>query len=95
MVYPLLTVQESTLLCISTLLDGGNHYSRLIDAIDDFGRRLFKTIQIDLICDDCKKLENAHECKHKMATMPRWLSSNRVDLLRKLLEHDPAMLMRE
>ena len=31
----------------------------------------------------------------QMATMPRWLSSNRVDLLRKLLEHDPAMLMRE
>ena len=54
-VYPLLTVQESTLLCISTLLDGGNHYSRLIEAKDDLGRRLFKTIQIDLICDDCKK----------------------------------------
>lgn len=92
-VYPLLTVQESVLLCISTLLDGGNHYSRLIDAKDDLGRRLFKTIQIDLICDDCKKLdEGSHECKHKMASMPRWLSSNRVDLLRKLLEHDPAML---
>jgi hypothetical protein len=30
-----------------------------------------------------------------MSTLPRWLSSNRVDLLRKLLESDPAMLMRE
>jgi len=28
----------------------------------------------------------------KMATMPRWLSSNRVDLLRTLLQDDPAML---
>ena len=43
----------------------------------------------------CIRLENAHECKHKMSTLPRWLSSNRVDLLRKLLESDPAMLMRE
>lgn len=49
-VVPLLSMASSVLLCISTLLDGGNHYTRMMDLADEQGRKIFKTISITLVC---------------------------------------------
>ena len=35
--------------------------------------------------DDCMKTENPEKCTHKMAEMPRWLSSKKMDVVRSLL----------
>lgn len=50
MVVPLLSMRSSVLLCISTLLDTGNHYSRMMSLVDDFGNAVFKNISITLVC---------------------------------------------
>ena len=51
-------MQQSCLLCISTLLESGNHYSRMFELKDGHtGEPLFETIQISLVCDDCMKTD--------------------------------------
>ena len=47
-IVPLLSMQESVLLCISTLLDGSNHYSKMFELMGDDGEPLFKQIAITL-----------------------------------------------
>ena len=34
-------------------------------------------------------------CTHKQADMPRWLSSQKLEIIKALLADDPALLMRE
>lgn len=94
-VIPLLSMQNSCLLCISTLLESGNHYSRMFSMTDDHGRPVFETMSITLVCDDCMKTDHPERCEHKLHTLPRWISSSKVDIVRRLLEDDPAMLLRE
>ena len=43
-------MQQSVLLCISTILDSGNHYSKMMEMTDAFGSKIFETIQITLVC---------------------------------------------
>jgi len=43
-------MQSSCLLCISTLLESGNHYSKMFELTDSVGQRLFETISITLVC---------------------------------------------
>jgi len=49
-VVPLLSMQQSVLLCISTILDSGNHYTKMMELVDDFGKTVFETIKITLVC---------------------------------------------
>lgn len=50
-VVPLLSMSQSVLLCISTLLDSGNHYSKMMNLKDENGREIFENISITLVCD--------------------------------------------
>ena len=61
----------------------------------DLGKKVFETISITLVCDECLKTDHPEKCRHKLASMPRWLSSQKVEVVRKLLSEDPAMLLRE
>ena len=82
---PLLSMQQSVLLCISTILDSGNHYTKMMELVDDYGNTVFETIKITLVCDECMKTDHPEKCRHKLASMPRWLSSAKVETVRKLL----------
>ena len=46
---PLLSMQQSVLLCISTILDSGNHYTKMMELVDDYGNTVFETIKITLV----------------------------------------------
>ncbi len=48
-VVPLLSMQQSVLLCISTILDSGNHYSKMMEMQDDYGHPIFESIKITLV----------------------------------------------
>ena len=37
------------------------------------------------VCDDCLKTDHPEKCRHKLASMPRWLSSKKVETVRALL----------
>jgi hypothetical protein len=88
-------MQSSCLLCISTLLESGNHYSKMFELTDSLGKKLFETISISLVCEACMKTEHPERCQHKLAEMPRWLSSQKMEVVKSLLSDDPAMLLRE
>ena len=62
--FPVHSMSNSVLLCISTLLDGGNHYSKMFDLVDSVGRKLFESIAITLVCADCLKTE--HRKRHAL-----------------------------
>ena len=46
------------------------------------GEPLFETIQISLVCDDCMKTDHPELCTHKLAEMPRWLSSSKMEVVK-------------
>jgi len=94
-VVPLLSMQSSVLLCISTLLDGSNHYSKMIALRDETGKPVFESIAISLVCEACLKSDHPEKCTHRMSEVPRWISSKKVEVVRTLLSEDPAMLLRE
>ena len=62
---------------------------------DAYGSYIFESIRITLVCDDCMATDHPETCRHKLASMPRWLSSKKVETVRALLSEDPAMLLRE
>jgi len=37
------------------------------------------------VCDECLLSDHPEKCRHKLASMPRWLSSAKVEVVRKLL----------
>jgi len=84
-VVPLLSMQSSVLLCISTLLDGANHYSKMIALTGPTGEKVFESIAITLVCDACLKTEHPENCRHKMSEIPRWISSQKVEIVRTML----------
>ena len=94
-VLPLLSVRSSVLLCISTLLETSNHYSRMFTLKTPNGKPLFETMQISLVCAECLRTPNPERCNHRVADMPRWLSSQKMETIRALMADDPAMLLRE
>jgi hypothetical protein len=59
-------MQQSCLLCISTLLESGNHYSRMFELKDGHtGEPLFETIQISLYAGYV-----THVTQHRADTPP-------------------------
>ena len=109
-VVPLLSMSSSVLLCISTLLDGANHYSKMIALTGPDGKKVFESIAITLVCgkhlfqlsyfqrgfqipgppcpllaDACLKTEHPENCRHKMSEIPRWISSQKVEIVRTML----------
>lgn len=94
-VLPLLSMSSSVLLCISTLRQTDNHYSRMFQMRQADGSPVFETIQISLVCDNCLKSDAPEQCTHKQSEMPRWLSSTKMETIKALLSEDPALFLRE
>lgn len=82
-IVPLLSMQESVLLCISTLLDGSNHYSKMFELNGEDGQPLFKQIAITLVCDDCKRTDHPEKCAPPTPTSAFRTSALTVASLRR------------
>lgn len=94
-VMPLLSVKESVLLCISTLLGSSNTYSKMFDMKKPTGEPYFESLQIDMVCEECRKSDRREKCTHKTSELPRWLGSDNVEMLKVMLADDPVMLLQE
>lgn len=66
-----------------------------MELTDEIGKPIFENIQITLVCEECQKTEHPELCKHKLGSLPRWISSAKVEVVRTLLADDPAMVLRE
>lgn len=78
------------LLCISTLLESSNHYSRMFTLKTPTGQPLFETFQVSLICDKCLASDHPEKCTHRAAEVPRWISNAKMETIKTLLADDPV-----
>lgn len=77
----------ASLLAISTPLDQFNPFSKMVQMRDEDGESFFNTIQIGMICDECKKLPTQAEmyaCTHCGDRNPPWKSGERQKRLKTI-----------
>jgi hypothetical protein len=91
---PLLGVNNTSLVAISTPLEENNFFSQLLAAKKPNGSSLFKNLQIQLICNKCRS-EKKLDCPHNANNLPRWKSAARNDLVKELMSGNRDMWLRE
>lgn len=85
-------MSNTVLLCISTLRESTNHYSKMFALRRPDGTPVFKNIQISLVCEKCMLTDRPQDCTHKNSEMPRWLSSTNLETIKTLLADDTVRL---
>lgn len=93
-IVPLLTVDHTALLAISSPGDEFNYYSILQDLKNQYGLPLFKNIKIGLACDSCVA-NNVEVCPHVMKKLPAWKSEGRHELVRAIYAGNTDIMRRE
>lgn len=94
-VMPTLLLETAGLICISTLLDTTNWYSKLISQIKPNGQPLVRSYQVQLVCKRPECEANPSECWHNIHQVPGWHSTSRHSMLRDVLEDHPELVNRE
>ena len=84
-IVPLLEMERTSLICISTILESFNFYSRLLDLKDGDGNSLFETLRFELICEACRASDNPEKCTHMLHLVPRWQSADRHKRLKIMM----------
>lgn len=93
-IVPLLTVDHTALLAISSPGDEFNYYSILQDLKDANGDPLFENIRIGLACDRCVAA-NVEKCPHVLKRLPAWKSEGRHELVRSIYAENQEAMKRE
>lgn len=82
-ILPLLTVDGTPVVAMSTPSDSGNYYSTLFDE-----NSLFLRLQIGLACEICIANRKPSECVHKLGEMPFWKGATTQKEIRSLQSND-------
>lgn len=91
-IVPLLEMEQTSLICISTILESFNFYSRLLDLSDGDGNSLFETLRFELICEACKASDAPEKCTHMLHLVPRWQSADRHKRLKLVMAGESLLL---
>lgn len=87
---PMLMLDETVLICISTVRGTHNFFSRLRNLRDDTGELVFSCVDFKLECPrpECKR--NPEDCPHVLAQLPSHMSANKAARVKALMsgEHD-------
>ena len=94
-VIPLLGVNGTSIVAISTPLGEDNWYSDLIQKRRDDGTQLFNVIQYSLVCAECRRKGISSQCAHRMDLLPPWKSEGRQKLVKFLLGNSEDMFLTE
>lgn len=94
-IVPLLEVDSTALICISTPVDDLNFYSTMFEMKDATGENMFNTIKVALICDKCQKSKNPEKCTHNFDVIPEWKSKAKLDMVKALYGDNVELLKRE
>ncbi len=74
-ILPLLGMDKSALVALSTPLTEANFFSKMIMHQDEAGELYFRTLHIGLICKVCALLPDIikrMQCPHKNHELPQW-----------------------
>lgn len=94
-IVPLLEMETTALIAISTPLDGLNFYSEMFDLKGGDGKPLFNTLRVGLSCEKCQKAGKAAECTHMASIIPPWKSAAKFDMVKSIYGDRKDLLARE
>ena len=94
-IVPLLEMDSTALICISTPQDSLNFYSEMFDMKGPDDMPLFRTIQVGLSCEACLKAGKGGECPHNTDEIPPWKSKEKFDFVKTLYGDKKELLLRE
>ena len=83
-IVPLLEMDTTALIGISTPQDSQNFYSEMFELKDATGQNFFRTIRVSLVCQACQDAGKGSECTHNQDLIPPWKSAAKLDLVRAL-----------
>ena len=83
-IVPLLEMDTTALIGISTPQDSQNFYSEMFELKDATGCNFFRTIRVSLVCKACEDAGKGSECTHNQDLIPPWKSAAKLDLVRAL-----------
>ena len=95
MVVPLLELDKTALICISTILDSFNFYSKLLELKDENGDPFFVTHTFVMACDQCQADGTPEKCTHMFHSLPPWQSERKHLKIRAMMADQPELLARE
>lgn len=94
-IVPLLELETTALICISTPQDSNNFYSMMFEMVDAAGEKLFNQIQISMVCEDCKLTAHPEKCTHMKHLLPKWKSGGKQDMVRQIYGDNTEDMLRE
>ncbi len=94
-ILPLLEMDTTALVAISTPLDGLNFYSEMFELKGADNRPLFNTLRVGLSCERCQKAGKATECTHMKDIIPPWKSAAKFDMVKSVYGDRKDLLARE
>ena len=94
-IVPLLELETTALICISTPQDSSNFYSMMFEMVDQAGEKLFNQIQVSMVCEDCKLGPNPAGCTHMKHLLPKWKSGGKQDMVRQIYGDNAKDMLRE
>lgn len=94
-IVPLLELETTALICISTPQDSSNFYSMMFEMVDAAGEKLFNQIQVSMVCEDCKLGPHPEKCTHMKHLLPKWKSGGKQDMVRQIYGDNAKDMLRE
>ncbi len=76
-VVPLLELDNTALICISTILDSFNFYSKLLELKDENGDPFFVQHTFVMACEQCQADGTPEKCTHMFHALPPWQSERK------------------
>lgn len=80
---------------ITTLDDENNFVSKMIDAAPSVSEGVFRTLKIELVCDDCKERGIADTCQHRLGMLPPWLDNEAFRKIEAMMSEHTEDFLRE
>lgn len=94
-IVPLIGMENSVLIMISTPVDSFNFFTRLMETRDpDTGYPLFLVVDMELSCKRCKETDPL-KCTHRLKYLPPWKSEDKNKLMKLIMADQVTILARE
>lgn len=94
-IVPLLEMETTALIAISTPLDGMNFYSEMFELKGGDGKPLFNQLRIGLSCAKCQAAGKAVDCTHMKDIIPPWKSAAKFDMVKAIYGDRKDLLAKE
>ncbi len=94
-IVPLLELETTALIAISTPQDSTNFYSLMFELKDPAGNALFNQNKIEMVCEECRNGPHPEKCTHMKHLLPKWKSGGKQDMVAQIYGDNSTDMLRE